>query len=725
MNKIIRKIQKIILLSRYKEPKNSPPIPEIIATIDKSNLFDTAFYISNYLKKNVSKEEAIWHYIVSGVKLKYNPSEYFDTAYYLKRNPAVEKERINPLLHYILFGWKEGRMPNPNFDSRYYVESNQDVKSAGFNPLYHYMFFGKYEDRATNSTTSRYAEWVENYDTISRTDVALMRKMADTFSRKPLISMIMPVYNPDIKYIKKAIESVINQVYDNWELCMADDASTDPMVKITLDEYVRKDKRIKVNYRKVNGHISEASNSAIEIATGEFIALMDQDDELAEHALFMVAYTIANNPDACLIYSDEDKMDMTDTRNTPYFKSNWNKDLFYGHNMLCHLDVYKLSIFRKIGCYRKGYEGSQDYDVILRFTEQIKPEQIKHIPHILYHWRTFPGSVAQSGGSKGYAWLNAKRALEDHLTRTGQKGEVVDAPNSGHRILRALPEKLPLVSIIIPVKKDIELLEKCINSIVNKTRYNNYEIIIVDNGGTENTKKQLNEIKAKHKNLSVIENNRSVNYSAVNNMGVKAAKGDIVGLLHCDTEVINEEWLSEIVSHVMRKEVGAVGAKLYFEDGRIQHAGIVLGINTVGAHIYKNSKKNYAGNFNRLLLTQNFSAVSSACLFVQKSLYNEIGGFDETNLSNKYNDIDFCLRLQEKGYINVWTPFAELYHYESAEIGDNITEMKKNDTEVDYMYTKWGKTILNDPYYNPNLSLSNVEYKFEFPPRAKYPWKNQ
>jgi glycosyltransferase involved in cell wall biosynthesis len=702
----------------------------VIDVIKNSGLFDEKYYATQ--DKGPGKtENPISHYIFEGAQAGLNPSASFNTNYYFANNADVKEAQLNPLYHFVMYGVAELRNPSAEFETDLYLEMNLDVKNAGLNPLYHYLNYGKKEGRIPNRNAimdpNTYLGWVRAFDMIGKDDILAMKKMIPAFKLKPLISVLTPVYNPDIKYFRKAIDSVINQTYENWELCLADDKSTDPEVRLVLEEYAGKDKRIKLNFRKENGHISEATNSALEIAKGEFILLLDQDDEIPKHAMFMIVDALNKDPDLCLFYSDEDKMDVNGYRHGAYFKSDWNYDLFNGHNMVSHLGVYKTSIVRKINGFRKGYEGSQDYDLAHRFIEQIKTSQIKHIPHILYHWRTLPTSTAVSMGSKNYAFDAALRSLSDHLLRTKQQAVVTEAPNYGYRVKRNIPTPEPLVSIIIPIKDKVEFLKKCITSIFEKTTYKNFEIIIADNGSKlDSTKKYLKKITTEHKNIRKFSYPGEFNYSAINNEAVKIANGEIIGLVNNDIEVINEEWLSEIVSQVLRKDAGAVGAKLYYSNETVQHAGIVLGIHVVGNHIHKNYDRKNPGYFNKLELIQNFTALTAACLFVKKSIYLEVGGLDAVNLKVAYNDVDFCLRLHEKGYLNIWTPFAELYHHESVSRGqDDLSQGARYKKEIDYMYKKWGKLIDRDPYYNPNLSNDSVEFRLSVPPRQDYPWKEK
>ena len=570
-----------------------------------------------------------------------------------------------------------------------------------------------------------YKKWYTLYDTISKQDIETIQSLSAQLTYQPLFSVIMPVYNAPIPFLKKAIESVINQAYQNWELCMADDSSTDPDVKHLLQTYQAKDQRIKVIYRQTNGHISQASNSALELATGEYIALLDQDDELRPHSLYMIASVINNNRNVALVYSDEDKIDESGNRFDPYFKTDWNKDLFYGHNMISHLTAYKHSLVKSIGGFRQGYEGSQDYDLALRCIEQIQPEQIHHIPHILYHWRAIKGSTALGISNKHYAYDAAISALNDHLKRTKQHGTAIPNINSSYRVKWELPEPAPLVSIIIPTKDKAAVLSNCVESILQKTDYTNYEVLIIDNNSVEQSAiEYLRTVENNNKQVTVLPYKNEFNFSAIVNAGVQQSKGEVVILLNNDTEVMNAGWLHEMVSQCVREEIGAVGAKLYYPNGQIQHAGIFF-YGDPGNHIYLKKEKHEAGYFNKLNLVQNYCAVTAACLAIRKELFIKVGGFDEKNLKVAYNDVDFCLKLMELGYSNLFTPFAQLIHHESLTRGSDLNEtnLQRWKEEYSFVLTKWKGIMMNDPFFNSNLNVNTLTTQFAFPPKIKYNWQ--
>ncbi len=570
---------------------------------------------------------------------------------------------------------------------------------------------------------NRYGEWIRRYDTLAKKDIAKIRERIAVMRSKPPISIIMPVYNTPDTLLREAIDSVCNQLYDNWQLCIADDCSTTPNVRRCLEDYAARDTRIKVINRTDNGHISRASNSALELATGEWIALFDHDDRLAPHALFCVAELINRQPDAALIYSDEDKINSKGQRYDPYFKSDWNPMLFLSHNLVTHLGVYKASLLRELDGFRVGYEGAQDYDLALRFVEKLQPHQIYHIPHVLYHWRAIHGSTAVGPQEKPYAMLAAERALNDHFVRTKTKARA-HLVGFGFRIDYELPNPPPLVSIIIPTRNALQLVKRSIDSIRRLTTYPNYEIIIIDNGSDDESALAYFGQLARENTARILQDNRPFNYAALNNAAVKTACGTVLLLLNNDTEVISPDWLSRMVSLALQPEVGAVGAKLLYPNDTVQHGGVVLGLGGLAGHAHLNFPRSHPGYVGRAVLAQNFSAVTGACLAVRKELYERVGGLNEQDLAIEYNDLDFCLKLTQLGLQNVWTPFAELYHHESATRGYATTRDKRRrfQKEKDYMLRTWRKEIEADPAYSPNLTLDGADFSFAFPPRARKPW---
>ena len=580
-------------------------------------------------------------------------------------------------------------------------------------------------DKNIEFSEDHYNNWIERNEKLSEADIVNINKRINMMIQRPVISVLMPVYNTPVVFLKAAIESVSNQLYPYWELCIADDASTDPDICNVLKEYQSKDSRIKVIFRKNNGHISTASNSALELATGKFIALLDHDDELAIHALYLVAETVNLNPDADLIYTDEDKIDSEGKRYAPYFKTSFNPDLILSQNMINHLGVYRRTIIEKIGGFRCGFEGSQDYDLVLRALEEIKITNIHHLPYILYHWRAIPGSVALNRDEKSYAHEKAQKAIEEYLSRRGIKAEVEESPSGVyHRVRYALPDEFPKVTLVVPTRDKLALLRVCVDGILNNTDYSNLEVIIVNNQSIDpDTINYFREIQ-KTSRVRVINYEKPFNYSAINNFAVKHATGNLIGLINNDIEVIEPSWLKEMVSHALRPEVGVVGAMLYYPNNTIQHAGVALGIGGVAGHLHLNKPRGYFGDFGRTELIQNYSAVTGACMIMRTEIYNEVNGLDAENLSVAFNDIDICIRIREAGYLIVWTPYAEMMHHESASRGSDQSSDKiaRFTREVKYMKEKWNTILEKDPFYNPNFSLKDGYYTIATRTRTPKPW---
>jgi GT2 family glycosyltransferase len=567
-----------------------------------------------------------------------------------------------------------------------------------------------------------YNEWIVKHDSMTGERSSLTHDMLHAMSRRPLISIVVPTYNSNEEFLSKMIASVTSQIYPSWELCIADDASTTPHVRKVLEAAAQGDARIKVVFREENGHISEASNSALSIASGDFVALLDHDDILPSHALLMVAHYINLYPSARMLYSDEDKLTPEGKRTTPYFKSDWNPEMFLTQNMFSHLGVFDTALVRSVGGFRKGFEGSQDYDLALRCVEVAGNDAVVHIPHVLYHWRISPGSTAGSGSEKPYAQVAAERAVAEHLERCGIAA-TIEQPHENlatFRIRYALPHPSPLVSIVIPTRDGVELLRQCVDSILERTLYSNYEIIVVDNGSVEPETLAYLDKQSEQRNLRILRDDSPFNFSALNNRAVAIANGDYVCLLNNDVEVISPDWLGEMVSLAAQPENGAVGAALWYPNNTLQHGGVIIGLGGVAGHMHHTMQRGHFGYFGRAVATQNLSAVTAACLVIKKSVYDEVGGLDE-GLAVAFNDVDFCLRVREAGYRNVWTPYAELYHHESATRGSDMDPDKyaRFVKEVRWMEARWGDKLKEDPAYNPNLTFDTTALPFSLadPPR--------
>jgi GT2 family glycosyltransferase len=668
-------------------------------------------------------------------------SALFDAAWYVSQYPEIA-EFGDPALHYALFGATERRNPGPHFNAVDYLERYQDVAEYAMNPLVHYLEYGAGEGRAistvdgpvqTSQTSAEvpadeprqdYETWVCCYDTLSEKDragiVAHIRRLRD----RPLISIAMPVYNTNPIYLRNALDSILAQLYPDWELCIADDASTKPDVRKILIEYANRDKRIKVVFRTTNGHISAASNSALELATGSYIALMDHDDELSPHALYMVAVELDQHPEADIIYSDEDRIDDNGTRSDPHFKPEWNLELFHSYNVINHLGVYRAALVRSVGGFREGFEGSQDYDLALRILDNTREDRICHIPHILYHWRIIASTFSTTNLHD--AVEAGRRALAEHFERRGESVTLIAGSKPYiTRVIRPLAEPPPLVSLIVPTRDRFELLNTCIEGLLHKTNYPNIELLVVDNESREPATIAYLESLRCDSRVQILHVPGPFNFSALNNMAVGSAAGDVVGFINNDIEVIEPDWLKEMVSHVIQPGVGAVGAKLLYPDGRVQHAGVVVGLGGVAGHSHKYFPGSDFGYFCRLQLTYNVSCVTAACMLMPRKVFQEVHGFDDVNLTIAFNDVDLCLKIRKAGYSIVWTPYAELYHHESASRGSDETpeNIERATQEKEHMKQRWGDILLQDPNYSPNLTLDYENYSIAFPPRAVKPWR--
>lgn len=552
--------------------------------------------------------------------------------------------------------------------------------------------------RAVKESAFNYSDWIQ----------AIEPNLWQVYEgkKRPLISIVVPAYNTPDKYLKPLVESLLNQTYDNWELCIGD-ASTVSERSKAIKAIAKTDKRIKYTAKK-GLHISNNTNNALKLVTGEFIGFLDHDDTLSPHALEEVMNVIGStNPD--VIYSDEDKMsDDGQIRSLPFFKPDWSPNLLLGVNYITHFLVVRRKLIDKLGGLRAAYDGAQDYDLLLRLTE--KTNKIVHIPKILYHWRLADGSTAKSVGEKNYADDAGQAALRDAVARRKIKADVIEIPErpTNYRLKYTLPKKQPKVSIIIPFKDKADLLRQCVSSILSKTTYKEYEIILVSNNSVEQETKRLLASYKKQKNIHIYQWNHPFNYSKVNNFGVRKSTGEYVVLLNNDTEVITPEWLDELVGAAIQPGVGAVGPMLLYPDKKngIQHAGIILGMGTMAGHVFRHRQPEEWTAFGIPEWPRDYLAVTAACLIVEKKKYQQVGGLDEV-FTVAGNDVAFCLRLHEAGYQNIFWPFARLYHYESVSVGTY-----NNSIQLDYDHSlEYYKPYheRGDQYFNRNLDLMNEQ----------------
>lgn len=535
------------------------------------------------------------------------------------------------------------------------------------------------------------------------------------FPKDIKISVLVPLYNTPERFLKAMIESVQAQTYKNWELCLADGSDREhSFVGEICKEYAGKDERIKYEKLEKNLGISENTNACISMATGDYIALFDHDDLLHPSALYEVMRAICEHG-ADFIYTDENTFseEPHDAYN-PHFKPDFSPDTLRSYNYICHLSVFSRELLDSVGYFRSEYDGSQDYDLILRLTEKAK--KVFHIRKILYYWRAHKNSVAQDVGAKPYTITAAKKALAAHLERCGLKGEVLDSsvPTTYH--IKYEIDGNPLISVIIPNKDHTDDLDVCLKSLYEKSSYKNFEVIIVENNSTEKETFEYYEALAqKHSNVKIVKWEGNFNYSAINNFGVNYAKGEFILLLNNDVEIINGSCLEEMLMFAQRKDVGAVGAKLYYSDDTVQHAGVILGLGGTAGHAHKHFGRSHPGYMARASIAQNLSACTAACLMMRRDVFDEVGGLDES-FEVAFNDVDLCIKIRKKGYLVVFTPYAELYHYESKSRGNDSTpeKLERFRGEIDRFKEKWQKQLDDgDPYYNPNLTLTRDDFSLK------------
>ncbi|UUX94124.1 glycosyltransferase family 2 protein [Aquabacterium sp. J223] len=569
-----------------------------------------------------------------------------------------------------------------------------------------------------------YEDWIAKVEQPALPTAATREQCLRDWKQLPRFSIVLPVFNPEPRWLAACLDSVRAQHYPHWQLCIADDASTDPEVRTLLARQAAADPRLRIAWRERNGHICAASNDALALADGDFVVLLDHDDVLAPQALFALAEALQRRPSAQILYSDEDKLDADGNRCEPFFKPDWSPDLLRSQNYVCHLGAYRRQLVDQVGGFRLGYEGSQDYDLLLRCAARVADrDDIVHLPQVLYHWRKSAASSAADHDHKPYATAAALRALQDAADAEGRGVQVSVLAPGLYRQLWPLPQPAPLVSLIVPTRDGLDVLRQCIDSILERTRYRPFEVIVVDNQSSQpQTLAYLDELRRRgdadpERRLRVLRYDAPFNYSAINNAAVREAAGEVVGLINNDIEVISPDWLEEMVGHALRPEVGCVGAKLYYPDDTVQHAGVVLGIGGVAGHSHKYFPRSADGYFSRLRVAHNVSAVTGAALLVRKALYQSVGGLDAEHLAVAFNDVDFCLKVRQAGYLNVFTPFAELRHHESRTRGADVTPLQQARfrQEVEAMRRRWGAALDTDPFYSPHLSRSREDYSLQLP----------
>lgn len=687
--------------------------------IKDSGTFSAEYYLKCYPDVSKSGINPLAHFMNHGWKEGRNPNPYFDTKWYLHAYPDVAASEINPLVHYVRFGGTEGRNPGPMFDSDYYLNKYADIRKAGINPLSHYLTSGKAEGREghprakaaqlVGEVLDPFQAWlgVNRLSEQDRADLAL--EIQNRENSLPLISLITPVYNTDEQLFEEMIDSVLGQIYPHWELCLMDDGSTSPHVSPMLERAANRDPRIRIGRLPVNGGISAATNAAVAMAGGEYIAFLDHDDLITPDCLAEFGIMLADDQAIDIAYSDDDKIDTEGRRYAPQFKPDWSPILLLTFMYLSHLFVVRRSLFNKLGGFRSEFDGSQDYDFALRASECA--QKVLHIPRILYHWRAVEGSTALSAEGKPKSLEAGRKAVEQALQRRDCKNARAIHPDWAREAKVGMfsiefPDDGPDVCLIIPTKNGLDLVKRCVESL-KMTTYRNFEVMIVDNESDDPA--TLAWLSGVHGtgNIRVerIGNDGGkFSYAKVNNAAVRRTQTDYVLFLNNDTEVISPSWLSTMMGYACMKGVGAVGARLYFEDGTIQHAGITHGHNEgLAGHAFRGFPRHDWGYLGLIRSSRECAGVTAACMVTSRSLFLDIGGFDEEHFAVSYNDADYCFRLVKMGFSCVYAAEAQLYHYEGKTRGFNENPQERLSYRQRY-------ADFLDPWYNPNLSFEHESF---------------
>jgi GT2 family glycosyltransferase len=554
-----------------------------------------------------------------------------------------------------------------------------------------------------------YDRWISRND-LRPGDAQLVADTVAVLPRRPLISVVVPAFDTPEAYLRAALDSVLAQLYPHWELCVADDASTQPHVRGVLAEYAARDARVKLALRDANGGIAAASNSALALATGEYVALLDHDDLLARDALFHVALAVNRDPSVDFFYSDEDKIDDDGHRSEPYFKPDWSPDSLLARMYTGHLAVFRRALVTELGGFRAGFDGSQDYDLVLRLTE--RTGRIAHLPRVLYHWRIHAASTASSAAPKTYAYAAGRRAIEEALVRRGEPGRVEELPQPGCYTVRYALRRPGKISIIVPTRNHGDDVERCLASIFAAPTYPDFELVLVDNGSTDAASlAAFARWRAAEPRVRVLRRDVPFNFAALNNHAARNTDGTYLLFLNNDTRVVTPDWLEALVEQAQRPSIGAAGAKLLYPDGTIQHAGVVTGIAGVAGHVHKYADGAAGGYFNILRTVNNYSALTGACLMLRREVFERAGGFDEA-LGIAFNDVDLCLKIGAFGLYNVYLPHVVLVHAESSSRGyeDTADKQARYAREAGIMQERWRCASRNDPHYNPHLTLEAEDF---------------
>jgi O-antigen biosynthesis protein len=675
--------------------------------------FDPIWYLQEYADVVGARTTPYFHYRTQGVVEGRSPA--FDDTWYRTEYADSLVSGLDAKAHYETIGRAHHFFPS--LEAGWYLEKYPEAANSRLNATEHYRTRGKskgyFPSYSGGCARNDYKKWIAMFDTLTDATRSKISAVCDTHSNTPRISIIVLLSRNSPKRLEKAIASVVRQIYPRWELFIRADDSIDLTTKSLVERYANSDDRVHVEYHEQNRNWAVGMNRAISDANGNWITILRDQDCLSENALFWAMEAIEANPQLCLVYADDDQISgEPETRSSPHFKCDWNKDLFYSSGYISNFVVYRRSLVLEVGAFRPIMEDACEYDLLLRCTEKTAAAHILHIPRILYHRHLYdPQSVTKVN-------LGGVSALNDHLRRLQINATAIISGNC-YRVRYGV-ESEPSVTLIIPTRNRVELLRQCVESILSKTTYQRYEIMIVDNGSDDKAALEyLSELRFRDR-IIIKRDDRPFNYSMLNNSAVREARGQIVGLVNNDIEVISADWLSEMVSHVLRPEVGVVGAKLWYPNDTLQHGGIILGIEGIAGHAHRYLAKGEDGYMRRASCVQSLSAVTGACLVMRKSTYEALGGLNEHDLPVACNDVDLCLRARKAGYSVIWTPHAELYHHESASRGIEDTDVKRRRArkEVTYMRRKWSSDLEYDPAYSPNLTIQTEDFSLAWPSRV-------
>lgn len=686
-------------------------------------LFDPAYYLEHLPAEEQKPKNPLVHYRTRGGSQHFNPHLLFDSEYYLTHCPAAAASKLTPLSHYLTYGAAAGKDPHPLFDSSYYLESFEDVRQSGFNPLVHYVLYGALEGRFPNPKKEvPYLFWRKLFDTPSEAELHALSRRAESWNNAPQFTLLLLAQGLTVQELKESIETVCRQTYPYWQLFILPGPKEDRVSAEILQDRAAK---VQLMPREELGLWLLQQCAAIGEESKCYFGVLNQGAQLRSHALSVLAGKLEEKPVTNLLYADHDFLNDQGEVLNPHFKGDWDPFLFYGSNYIGDFFVFREKLLKSLLHPEELLADGDCYELLLQLSKELAPDSIEHLPAIIFHCCTsLSDEEAERRVEREYAEL---QALTTHFRVTNCYASVLPFGAGMRQVSFLAPMEKPLLSIIIPTRDRVQLLRSCVQSILQRSSYKNYELLIVDNQSVETESKCYLEELAQKPNIRVLKYSQPYNYAALNNWAVREAKGEVLGFLNNDIEVITETWLEKMLGCLYQPAVGIVGAKLYYPDGRVQHAGITLGKYGLAGHAWRFWPAAEVGYFGRGLLTQEVSAVTAACALIKRDLFEELGGFDEVNLPIAFNDVDLCLRLRAQGYKVLLVANAELYHHESASLGlpDSPERTEQFKKETCYFLDIWRKDIGNDSFYSPNLYLGDPDYILDSKPRSYGLWRGQ